>query len=229
MDVRTFRRVLGVLLDRYKPKNWAAGRGRFEVLMSIIVSQNSTDLVTERVINALTSEVPPTPTAIAGMRAGKLARILRPAGLSRQKAPKIREIARVLVERGDEEMDAFATARPSPARRMLLELPGVGPKTADVWLSVVAGRDTMPMDTHIARLVRRWHLSSAKDYDGINEDLRRYIPEKDRQMGHLALIMFGREICQARRPQCEACPVYEDCDAGENRRRGRRPKINTAS
>ena len=112
---------------------------------------------------------------------------------------------------------------------MLLELPGVGPKTADVWLNLVAGRDAMPMDTHIARLVRRWHLSSATDYDGINEDLRRYIPEKDRQAGHLALIMFGREICQARRPQCEACPVYEDCDAEEKRPRGRRPKINTAS
>src|SRR5438093_1381738 len=219
MDVRTFRRVLRVLLDRYKPRNWAAGRGRFEVLMSIIVSQNSTDLVTERVINALTSEVPPTPTAIAGMRAGKLARILRPAGLSRQKAPKIREIARVLVERGDEEMDAFATARPSPARRMLLELPGVGPKTADVWLSLVAGRETMPMDTHIARLVRRWHLSSAKDYERINADLRRYVPRGNRQAGHLALIYFGREICQARTPRCEACPVYDDCDAEDKRPR----------
>ena len=46
---------------------------------------------------------------------------------------------------------------------------------------------------------------------------------------NLALIMFGREICQARRPQCEACPVYEDCDAEEKRPRSRRPKINTAS
>src|SRR2546426_352591 len=129
MDLPTFRRVLRLLLDRYRPKNWAAG------------------------------------------------------------------------------LDPF-------------ELPGVGPKTADVWLNLVAGRDTMPMDTHIARLVRRWHLSAAKDYDGINEDLRRYVPEAERQAGHLALIYFGREICQARRPQCEACPVYEDCDAGENRRRG---------
>ena len=85
------------------------------------------------------------------------------------------------------------------------------------------------MDTHIARLVRRWRLSTATDYDGINEDLRRYVSEKDRQAGHLALIMFGREICQARRPQCEACPVYDDCDAEEKRPRGRGPKINTAS
>src|SRR2546426_5075398 len=149
MDVRTFRRVLRVLLDRYKPRNWATGLTRFEVLVSIIVSQNSTDLVTERVMKELAAEVRVTPGAVAGMRGAKLARILRPAGLSRQKVPKIREIARTLVERGDEDMDAFATARPSLARRMLLELPGVGPKTADVWQSLVEGRATMQMATHI--------------------------------------------------------------------------------
>jgi endonuclease-3 len=143
--------------------------------------------------------------------------------------PQIKKIARILVEKHGGKMDAFIAAPAPVAREMLLELPGVGPKTADVWLNLVAGRDTMPMDTHIARLARRWHLSSATDYDGINEDLRRYIPERDRQSGHLALIMFGREICQARRPQCEACPVYDDCDAEEKRPRARGPKINTAS
>ncbi len=119
---------------------------------------------------------------------------------------------------------AFLAAPTPIAREMLLELPGVGPKTADVWLSLVAGRDTMPMDTHIARLVRRWHLSAATDYGGVNEDLRRNVPPPDRRAGHLALIYFGREICQARRPQCEACPVYDECDAGEKRPRGRDSK-----
>ena len=229
MDVPTFRRVLRTLIERYTPKNWAAQMDPFEALIAIIVSQNSTDLVTERVMKELASRVKVTPETIAKMRDAKLVAILRPAGLARQKVPQIRKIARVLVENHGSKMDAFIAAPAPVAREMLLELPGVGPKTADVWLSLVAGRDTMPMDTHIARLVRRWHLSSAKDYDGINEDLRRYIPEKDRQMGHLALIMFGREICQARRPQCEACPVYEDCDAEEKRPRTRGPKINTAS
>jgi endonuclease-3 len=229
MDVPTFRRVLRTLIERYKPKNWAAGMDPFEALVAIIVSQNSTDVVTERVMKALATRVKVTPENIAKMRDETLVKILRPAGLARQKVPQIKKIARILVEKHGGKMDAFIAAPAPVAREMLLELPGVGPKTADVWLNLVAGRDAMPMDTHIARLVRRWHLSSATDYDGINEDLRRYIPEKDRQAGHLALIMFGREICQARRPQCEACPVYEDCDAEEKRPRGRRPKINTAS
>lgn len=229
MDVPTFRRVLRTLIERYKPKNWAADMDPFEALVAIIVSQNSTDLVTERVMKDLAARVKVRPETIAKIPEGQLIEILRPAGLARQKVPKIKKIARVLAEKHGGKMDGFIAAPAPVTREMLLELPGVGPKTADVWLNLVAGRDTMPMDTHIARLVRRWHLSTATDYDGINEDLRRYIPEKDRQAGHLALIMFGREICQARRPQCEACPVYDDCDAEEKRPRGRGPKINTAS
>ena len=220
MDVPTFRGILRVLVERYKPRNWAAGLDPFEALMSIIVSQNSTDLVTERVMGTLAAAVKVRPKTVLEMRPARLASILRPAGLSRQKVPKIREIARILVTRYDGKMDAFLTAPAPIAREMLLELPGVGPKTADVWLNLVAGRDTMPIDTHIARLVRRWHLSTARDYDAVNEDLRRYVPERERRAGHLALISFGREICQARRPQCEACPVYDLCDAEEKRARG---------
>ena len=220
MDVPTFRKVLRVLLDRYKPRNWAAGLDPFEALVSIIVSQNSTDLVTERVMKELAARGMVTPRTIAKMRPEALVKILRPAGLARQKVPKIRKIARTLVETHEGKMDSFITTPAPVAREMLLELPGVGPKTADVWLSLVAGRDTMPMDTHIARLVRRWRLSDAKDYDGINEDLRRYVPEHNRQAGHLALIYFGREICQARRPQCTVCPVYDECDSEDRRPRG---------
>jgi len=220
MDVPTFREVVRILLKRYRPRNWAAKLRPFEALVSIIVSQNSTDLVTERVMADLASRVRVDPPTVAVMRAGDLVRILRPAGLARQKVPKIREIARILADDFGGTMDAFPAAPTAKAREMLLALPGVGPKTADVWLSLVAGRDTMPMDTHIARLVRRWRLSHGRAYAEINEDLRRYVPPRSRREGHLALIYFGREVCQARRPRCEACPVYDLCDAAEKRPRG---------
>ena len=229
MDVPTFRRILPILLRRYRPQNWTESLDPFEALVSIIVSQNSTDLVTGRVMADLASRARVDARSIAAMRARDLVRVLRPAGLAHQKVPKIKITARILVDDFDGAMDAFLAAPTGRSREMLLALPGVGPKTADVWLSLVGGRDTMPMDTHIARLVRRWHLSRAKDYERINEDLRRYVPPSQRRLGHLALIHFGREICQARRPQCEACPVYDDCDAAEKRPLGRGPKINTAS
>ena len=219
MDVPTLRRVLRILRERYRPTNWAEGLHPLEALISIIVSQNSTDLVTERVMRDLAARGAITAKRIASMPRVQLIRILRPAGLARQKVPRIQRIARFLVEKCGGTMDVFLNASTRQAQEMLLDLPGVGPKTADVWLSLVAGRDTMPMDTHIARLVRRWRLSRATNYRGINEDLRRYVPPRQRQRGHLALIYFGREICQARRPRCEVCPVYELCDAKEKRPR----------
>lgn len=220
MDVPTFRKVLRILLRRYRPQNWAAGLDPFEALVSIIVSQNSTDLVTGRVMADLASRAQVDARSIAAMRAEDLVRVLRAAGLARQKVPRILRIARILVEEHGGSMDAFLRAPTPRAREMLLALPGVGPKTTDVWLSLVAGRDTMPMDTHIARLVRRWRLSHGNTYAEITEDLRRCIPPWSRRGGHLALISFGREVCQARRPRCEVCPVYDLCDASEKRSRG---------
>ena len=220
MDARALRTVLRSLLGRYRPRNWAEGLEPFETLMSIIVSQNSTDLVTERVMAHLRSRMRVSARSIDDADESLLVRALRPAGLSRQKVPKIQQAASMLVERYGGAMDEFLEAPADRAREMLLELPGVGPKTADVWLSLVAGRATMPVDTHIARLARRWHLvRPAASYVETTEALKALIPPRQRQRGHLALIFFGREICQARRPRCEVCPVYRWCDADVKRPR----------
>jgi len=220
MNARAFRIVLRTLLQRYRPKNWAAGLEPFDALMSIIVSQNSTDLVTERVMADLRARMSMDARSIATASQRGLVDVLRPAGLAGQKVPKIQASARLLVERFGGTMDAFRKARKGRARTMLLDLPGVGPKTADVWLSLVAGRGTMPVDTHIARLARRWHLvPPSASYDRTTASLMKLIPPRQRRTGHLALIRFGREICQARRPRCEVCPVYRWCDATVKRPR----------
>ncbi|HEV8595541.1 MAG TPA: endonuclease III [Thermoplasmata archaeon] len=212
-----FRKAFAILWRRYRVTNWAEGRDPFEVLVAIVVSQNSTDLVTERVIRELAAEMPVRPHEVAAARASDLVRVLRPAGLSRQKVPRIQALARALVERfGGDLMRVLD--EPDP-RRTLMDLPGIGPKTADVWLSLVAGRDTMPVDTHIARLAGRWRLVRRQHYDGITAKLKRLIPPDHRARGHLVLIEFGREICQARRPRCESCPVYGLCDATAKRPR----------
>ena len=220
MNAPAFRKVLRTLLTRYRSRNWAAALDRFEALVSIIVSQNSTDLVTERVMADLRSRMPVTARSIAAATEPDLVEALRPAGLARQKVPKIQQTARILVEHHRGTMDAFLEAPVERARDMLLALPGVGPKTADVWLSLVAGRSTMPVDTHIARLARRWHLiRAAASYGETTAALKALIEPRQRQRGHLALIFFGREICQARRPRCELCPVYRWCDADVKRPR----------
>lgn len=197
--------------------NWAEGKHPFEVLVSIVVSQNSTDLVTERVMRDLARALAVRPDRIAKAPSSVLLRALKPAGLSRQKVPRIRALAAEVERRfGGDLMRVLD--KPDP-RQTLIDLPGIGPKTADVWLSLVAGRDAMPVDTHIARLAHRWRLVRRDRYEDVTAKLKSLIPANRRGRGHLVLIQFGREVCQARRPRCEVCPVYDLCDADAKRPR----------
>jgi len=214
-----FQRVYQVLRRRYRVRNWARGRNPFDVLVSIIISQNSTDLVTARVMTALRSRGAITPKSLLVMPPRTLVEILKPAGLARQKVPRIREIARRILRDYGGDLDRLKTLDTATARESLMRLPGVGPKTADVWLAMVARRDTMPVDTHIHRLARRWRLAPSENYEDVTEALKKLIPPRSRFRGHLILIEFGRDICHARNPACRECPIYRLCDAAERRPR----------
>jgi len=217
VDDASFRKAFAILWRRFRVTNWAEGRHPFDVLVSIIVSQNSTDLVTERVMRDLAAAVPVRPKEIATAKASLLIAKLRPAGLSRQKVPRIQALAREIETRfGGDVMRVLDDPNP---RQALMNLPGIGPKTADVWMSLVAGHDAMPVDTHIARLAHRWRLTRRQTYEATTAKLKDLIPPDQRARGHLVLIQFGREVCQARRPRCEACPVYDRCDAKVKRPR----------
>ena len=219
MNDASFRTAFEVLWRRFRVTNWAEGVDPFEVLISIVVSQNSTDAMTEKVMRSLRGEMAVTPATIARADTARLVRILRPAGLARQKVPRIRQLARELLGAHGRDLESLLDLPTHAARAALKDLPGVGPKTADVWLSLVAGRDTMPVDTHIARLARRWRLARTGNYEEITAQLKALIPPSRRARGHLVLIQFGREICAARRPRCEVCPVYDLCDANVKRPR----------
>lgn len=205
---------MSILRKRYHGANWTRGRDPFDVLVAIIVSQNSTDRITERVMEDLERRVGSGPKAIATAPEAKLVAVLRPAGLARQKVPKIKAAASAVLGRYHGDITKILNLPSDEARRELMTFPGVGPKTADVWLSLVGGcGEAMPVDTHIRRLALRWHLSKEGDYERISHGLKELIPPVRRGRDHLVLIEFGREICQARRPRCNVCPVYDLCDA----------------
>jgi len=215
VDPGRFRKALAILKRRYSVRSWARGRGSFDVLISIIISQNSTDLVTERVMRDFRSRGPITPESLLVKSQSQLVAILRPAGLAPQKVPRIRAVARRVIRDYRGDLNRLRAMDTVTAREALMALPGVGPKTADVWLALVAGRDTMPVDTHIHRLARRWRLSPSEEYEDVTAALKRLIPPRSRFLGHLVLIEFGRDICHARRPECGRCPVYDLCDAAD--------------
>jgi len=110
------------------------------------------------------------------------------------------------------------------AREELMALPGVGPKTADVVLAMAAGHPTFPVDTHIARIARRWNLVRRTDYESIRAALERWTPPEKRKAWHLAIIAHGRALCKARNPRCGECPVRRDCDWYQQRARERRTR-----
>jgi endonuclease-3 len=98
------------------------------------------------------------------------------------------------------------------ARKKLMELPGVGPKTADVVLLFSANQPTIPVDTHVNRVSKRLGLAPANgDYEAVRLSLQSLFEPKDYLAVHLLLIAHGRKTCKAQHPCCHQCPVYDYC------------------
>lgn len=197
----------------YRPKDWAKGMTPFEILVSTILSQSTTVANEMRGLNGLRSAVGRiTPNRLASAREETIARAIWHAGLARQKAPRIRAVAQIVRERWGGRLGEVLSRPTEHAREALLSLPGVGPKTADVVLSMAGDHTTFPIDTHVARIARRWDLAHRSDYETIRRALERWTPPRKRKVWHLAMIAHGRTLCTARNPRCHECPVRRDCD-----------------
>lgn len=218
VDRAAFTRSMRILASRYPIEDWTRGLTDFEILISTVLSQSTTAANERRGLQGLRSRFGSiTPERLASASDREIAEAIWHAGLARQKAPRIRGIAKALLgpERRLEEVLSLPTRR---ARAKLMTLPGIGPKTADVVLAMAAGHPTFPVDTHIARIAGRWRLTDRRDYESLRSSLeRRTVPAK-RKAWHLALIAHGRALCKARNPRCDECPVRQDCDWYQRRR-----------
>ena len=202
-----------VLERRYPLRDWTRGLSPFEVLVSTILSQSTTVANERRGFQGLREAFGPlTPAALAVAPNRAIARAIWHAGLAAQKAPWIRAMAKEALRRWDGELDRVLRLPTAEARDALMSLPGVGPKTADVVLAMSGGRPTFPVDTHIARIARRWNLTAEHDYESVRTALEAWTPPGRRKAWHLALIAHGRELCHARNPACVSCPIRDDCD-----------------
>lgn len=180
----------------------------FEVLVATVISQNTNDRNTLKVLRRMRERFSSvTPERILETRVEELEDIIRPAGLYRQKAKYLREIAselrggalKEILERDTEE-----------ARRRLISIPGIGPKTADVLLSVM-GKRSIAVDRHIARVSLRLGIADKGDYESIRKALMDLFDERDYLRAHLLLIKLGRVYCRPRNPKCGECPLRDIC------------------
>jgi len=159
--------------------------------------------------------------ALADARQDELAETISSAGLYNQKSETLIRLAGRVREEygGGDGFDEFvADGDPNAVRDALLEMKGVGPKTADCVMLFAGGQSgVFPVDTHVHRIARRMGLApSDADHETVRERLETAVPAEKCGFGHTAMIQFGREYCTARKPACledpEACPMADLCD-----------------
>ena len=170
----------------------------FTLLVSVVLSAQCTD---ERVnqITPILFDNADTPLKMSRLPVGKIEKIIRPCGLSPQKSKAISGLSKLIVNKHNSKV---------PQNFKDLEnLPGVGHKTASVVMSQAFGYPAFPVDTHIHRLAWRWGLSTGKNVEKTEKDLKRLFPESKWNKLHLQIIFYGREYCPARGHNLEVCII----------------------
>jgi endonuclease-3 len=216
------------IVDRLGELYWQktyGGQDAFDCLVRTVLSQNTSDKASQPAHDALIERYDGEETGLAIALADadheELADTIRPAGLYNQKADVLISVAeRVLAAYGSvAEFDAFvAEADPAEVRDALLDMGGVGPKTADCVLLFAGGQSgVFPVDTHVHRIYRRLGVAPANaDHEEVRAVLESEVPAEKCGFGHTASIQFGREYCSARKPACldglENCPLSDLCE-----------------
>ncbi|MCC7293280.1 MAG: endonuclease III [Phycisphaerales bacterium] len=202
------RALIALLRKLYPDADCALEHGgAWELLVATILSAQSTDVTINKITPILFAAYP-TPQALADAPIEHLEEIIHSSGFFRQKAKNIQASARRLVEEfGGEVPDTLEA---------LTTLPGVARKTANVVLGTHFGKNEgVVVDTHVGRLAVRlgltWNGRDGKDAVKIEQDLMQVVPREDwTYLGH-ALILHGRQVCDARKPRCESCTLSALC------------------
>ena len=175
----------------------------FELLIAVILSAQATDVSVNKATRRL-YVVANTPAAIIAMGEDELKRYISAIGLYNAKAKNIVAACRMLVEQHGGDL---------PRHREALEaLPGVGRKTANVVLNTAFGEPTMAVDTHIFRVGNRTGLAKGKTPLAVEKGLLRNVPTEFLHDAHHWLILHGRYVCKARKPECPACAIRDLCE-----------------
>ncbi len=170
----------------------------YTLLIAVLLSAQCTDARVNTITPILFAKAS-TPQAMIKLSIAEIEEVIRPCGLGPRKARAIWELSHILLEKYQGNVPNTFQA--------LEELPGVGHKTASVVMAQAFGYAAFPVDTHIHRLAKRWGLSSGKNVEKTEEDLKKLFPKKDWITLHLQIIYFAREYCPARRHDEDLCPI----------------------
>ena len=177
-------------------------RNKFTLLISVLLSAQCTDLN----VNNVTKDIYPKyykPEHFVKLGRAKIERLIKKIGIFRIKAKSIYNLSKQLLDKHKGQVpNTFAE---------LEKLPGVGHKTASVVISQGFGKPAFPVDTHIHRLAQRWGLTSGKNVEETEKDLKNLFPQKNWNKLHLQMIFYGREFCKARECYGISCKICKSC------------------
>jgi endonuclease-3 len=186
-----------------EPKSELEYESPFELMVAVVLSAQATD----KSVNIATRVLFPkarTPQAILALGVPGLERYIKSIGLYHSKAKNIIAACQMLLERHGGKVPE--------TREELQALPGVGRKTANVILNVAFHQPTMAVDTHIFRVANRIGLAPGKDPEAVEQKLDKFVPDEFRLHAHHWLILHGRYVCKARKPECPACLIRDLCE-----------------
>ncbi|WP_265515948.1 endonuclease III [Nitratireductor luteus] len=193
-------------IQRPEPRGELEHVNPFTLLVAVVLSAQATDVGVNKATRGL-FEIADTPEKMVALGEEKVGDHIRTIGLWRNKAKNVIALSQALIDEHDGEVPGDRDA--------LVKLPGVGRKTANVVLNMAFGQPTMAVDTHIFRIANRLSLAPGKTPEKVEKALVSVIPEEYLHHAHHWLILHGRYVCKARKPDCPACVIADICKAPE--------------
>jgi endonuclease III len=189
-----------------EPKGELEHVNPFTLLVAVVLSAQATDAGVNKATRAL-FKAADTPQKMLALGEDTVRDYVKTIGLYRNKAKNVIALSQQLIDKHGGKVPADRDA--------LVELPGVGRKTANVVLSMAFGHKTMAVDTHVFRVSHRLNLSNGKTPEAVEDELMRAIPDDYLYHAHHWLILHGRYTCLARKPKCDACTIAGLCSSGD--------------
>lgn len=188
-------------------------RNPFELLIAVVLSAQCTDALVNKVTKTLFEKYK-KPEDYLAVPLEELQQDIRSIGLYRNKSKNIQKLCQILIDKYNGEVPQD--------RDLLMELPGVGRKTANVVVSVAFGVPAIAVDTHVERVTKRLGICRWKDSVlEVEQTLMKKVPKEEWSITHHRLIFFGRYHCKAQNPKCPECPLLSICREGKKRMKGK--------
>jgi endonuclease-3 len=212
-------KILEILAGTYgiRPWNWHTRQTPFQVLIGTVLSQRTRDEKTDKAAKALFSRYP-SPETLAAAPVEEIANLIRSANYYNTKALRIREISKIILEK--------YTGNTPDTVPDLMQLPGVGRKTASCVMVYGFRKNALPVDTHVHRISNRIGLIHTKTPEQSEKELWKIVPEKYIIHYNEFMVKHGQNVCKPITPLCHTCPIVEFCNYHLETQESQAPRVN---